>query len=555
MNDILNDNNFRKSGKKKLLLAFLFLFSISVIMGSLGLDWGQPSTYSWHPDSIVGQETIESMPYLFDGWGNNIKYPKAHFLVVALVYKPLVKYWESDPKKLTDSGGKITLKVVDEQRMSVLIMASRLISLLMGAGTVLVIFMTAGVLFNDFRAAVFSALAMAFMQNFVFHMHLGSLDVPATFWFVLSVYNGICAVRYDNWRYYILFGLFSGLAVCTKDHLGGYLVGLFVAMWLYKSAISSIESNVPFKRGTIIFLNRKTFLALLVSLLVFSFLNDLFTQPMSFVNRMRFWVGGPGVVNFNQGFAGHGNLLLRTFNEICYSMGWPMFLAIILSLVYCIYRYRWKSVFGFMPIVFFYLVIIINIKFSIARFFIPGFACLVLLVGKCFADLSRSKKTPKILLAFPVLFVYLSSFLYCLGLDLEMIDDPRYRAEEWLSKNVNKSSLVAGMAPEWYLPRLSYAKSGHFYFRDRPKNEAKLKSIINDVDYLVLSEIELNNPKAFSREFSAKLLSGKAGYRKVASFKNKFLYPQKTIFSFPGWPLERNHFVGPEITIMKRVDF
>ena len=101
-------------------------------------------------------------------------------------------------------------------------------------------------------------------------------------------------------------------------------------------------------------------------------------SSMSFVSRMQFWLGGPGVANFDNYFIGHGDMLLRAFKALIYSMGWPMFMAIILSLAYCIYRYRWESFFGFMPIVFFYLIIIVNMKFPHSRYFIPGYSCLVL---------------------------------------------------------------------------------------------------------------------------------------------------------------------------------
>jgi hypothetical protein len=176
----------------------------------------------------------------------------------------------------------------------------------------------------------------------------------------------------------------------------------------------------------------------------------------------------------------------------------------------------------------------------------------MLFVGKGFADLLRWKKLPLAVRILPVAAVYVLSALYCIGTNLEMIDDSRYRAEEWLKSQVTPNDTVIAMSQRAYAPRVQMLGCRSTFIFARPKDEKLLQQIRPFATYLVLPEKEFSMSSAFDPQFLQKLLAGSYGYEEVARFSNKYLYPKKTVFGLAGWPIPRSKLVSPEIIILKR---
>ena len=118
------------------------------------------------------------------------------------------------------------------ERLDHLANISRVISAVMGAGTVLAVFFTSRLLFEDYLGAFLAGLALALSQLFVFYSHVGNVDVPCVFWFVWGVYWGLKAVYIGRWRHFVLMGLCFSLSICTKDAMVGYVAGMVPAFWL-----------------------------------------------------------------------------------------------------------------------------------------------------------------------------------------------------------------------------------------------------------------------------------------------------------------------------------
>lgn len=532
------------------IIALLVLIGLSFTLNFIGLNWGQPSGYSWQTDSIAGTRIVAHMPNLFGTWKH--KYPRVHFLVNAAFYKPFLDHWRENPVTVLDNQGRQALSVLNIERASTLIIISRIISAFMGAGAVVALFLTARLLFNDHVAAFFSGLALACSMHFVFYSHLGNPDTPCAFWFAWSLYWAVKATYIGKRRHFILLGLFCALAICTKDPVVGYVVGLGIAMWLAMTGTAR-DAGKSFKKALISVFNMKVLTAVLVMAFCFALLNDLLTTPAGFFKRMDFWFG-TGVAGYNKSFSGYWPFLQITWRIIYCSLGWPLFIAVIVSTVYCIIRYRWKSAFGILPVVVFYMIIIVPVRLSIPRYFIPGFVGLMLLVGKGSSDWLRWKKLPIVARIVPLLFVYTLSLLYCIGLDMELVDETRYRAERWLRGNVNPDDRVIALTGIAYAPRLQMVGCKYEFAAPRPKNEEFLKRIRPYADYLVLCEKEFKMPKAFDQDFLKALLAGSRGYKEVARFSDRYLYPEKTVFGFAGWPFEHVSMFSPEIIILKRED-
>ncbi len=536
----------------KILLAIGILFSISLTLNCIGITWGQPGGNPWHPDSIAGMRTVRQMPNLLGEWQS--KYPRLHFMVNAAFYKPFLSYWRQNPVVApVDEGRRVGKVVLNMERISTLIMVSRIISALMGAGAVVTVFLTARLLFNDNVAAFFSGLALAFSMLFVCYSHLGNLDIPCTFWFAWALYWAVKATYIGKWRHFVFLGLFCSLAVCTKDPAVGYVVGLGVAVWLAMIG-KARDAGEPFKKALTAVFSIKVLIAVVVAVFCFALLNDILTTPDAFLRRMGHWLGGAGTTAYQHGFKGQLHLLQKTFKNLYYALGWPLLLAVTISLVYCVMKFRWKSVFAVIPLIAFYLIVIVNIHFSYPRFFLQAFPALVLLVGKASADWLRWRRLPIVVKVFPLVFVYILSLLYCLGLDLELVGDTRYRAEQWLASHVSHDDCVVALTGSAYAPRIQMLGCKYIFWHYRPQNEELLRKIRPYANYLVLSEKEFEITETFDQDFLRALLEGKRGYKQVAHFSNKYLYPRKTIFGFPGWPVRRLRMYSPDTIILKRED-
>lgn len=528
---------------RKITLSLVGLFLISLTLNCIGLNWGLPAGQSWQPDSIAGMRTISFTPDLFKQW--RYKYPRAQFLINAAVYKPYLDHWKENP--ITAQGKRY---VLNEQRISTLIRISRIISALMGAGAVIAVFLTAKLLFSDWLAGLLAGLSLAFTQHFVFYSHLGNVDMPTTFWFAWSLYWAVKAVYIGKWRHYLLLGLFIAIAVCTKDPTAGYAIGLALAVWIAVVGKAKTAGKT-FKESVAAIFNYQTLAAFLAAVFVFALLNDLLTAPQGFFKRMGHWIGGPGTANYNVYFAGHLHLLWNTCRNLYYVMGWPLLAATIASVIYCILKFRSKSAFAIVPFIVFYLVVIVNIRFSYYRFLLPALPALFLLTGKGCADLLRWKKLPVFLRATPIAVVFILSFLYAVGLDLELLSDTRYQAEEWFEKNVDRKNHITALSGVNYAPRLRLYGFSYSIRWDNPQNQSLLERQPAYPPYIIMSE-KAYKRDSFDINFRHALFDGSLGYKQVAVFENKYLYPQKTIFGVAGWPMERYSMFSPEIIVLKK---
>ena len=339
------------------VIALLVVVGLGLALNFTGINWGQPGGNPWQPDSIAGAKTVHHIPNLFSQWKH--KYPRAHFMVVAAFYKPFLSYWENNPVPVPAVGGRRAGKeVLNTERLSTLVIVSRIVTILMSAGAVVAVFLTARLLFSDDVAAFFSGLALVLSMLFVFYSHLGNVDVPCAFWFAWSLYYAVKATYIGKWRHFVLLGLFSALAICTKDPVAGYVIGLWVAMWVAMAGAAR-DSGKPFKKALASIFRVKVFVAAVIAAFCFALLNDLLTTPEAFFRRMDFWfeVSVPG---YNKGFTGYWPFMLRVCRVFYYSLGWPLFAVIIASTIYCIIKFRWKSAFGILPMVIFYIVVIMK---------------------------------------------------------------------------------------------------------------------------------------------------------------------------------------------------
>lgn len=530
------------------IAALVLILAGSITLSTVAINWGQPATYSWHSDSIAGLRTVGRLDELFDKWED--KYPRVHFMVNGLFYKPFLDHWKKNPLTVIAPDGRAIKTPLDTNRISTLIIISRIIAAFMGAGAVLAVFLTARKLFEDNTAAILAALALSCSMLFVFYCHLGNLDIPAAFWFAWSCYWAVKAVLIGKRRHFVLLGLFCALAVCTKEPLLGFVIGLGFAVW-FAMAARIRQAGGSRKEAFLSIFNAKVIVAVLVAVFCFALLSGLLTHPRAFFKRLDWWFE-VGVGEYNKGFSGYGPFLLKTARILWLSLGWPITLAAAVSAVYCAVKYRWKSAFGIIPLLVFYVLIILRTRLCIPRYFIPGFAGLALLIGKACSDLLAAKKIPKILSFAVIIFLFTPSVLYCIGLDAELLNDSRYRAEKWFVENIDKDVHIATLSGIDRAPRLHIKGFHRFEKRwEKPNQTITLLTKPPAPDYVIMTGPGYKRA-SFDRDFAEALLAGSLGYTKVAHFENLYLYSKRTVLGFAGWPMEKQTYISPEITVLKK---
>lgn len=530
----------------KIMILSVILF-VSFLLNIIGINWGSTGYIPWHDDSIAGITTVREMPNIFGKW--TYKYPPLQFMINSIFYKPLTEKWENNPIDVQDSNNNLKKQVLNFDRINILILISNVISALMATAIVYIIYRTATVIFEDELAGLLSALSLSFCQLFVLFSHLGNIDIPAMFWFSLGVLFLSKLAYSGKWLHFIFAGLFFSFSVSTKDTMPSYIVGLIFLATVYLIKKDWEQRGI---KSLLNIVDVKPVVAAMVFLLSYAFINGMFTHLDVYMERVGIWLGGRGVKGWDKDFTGQIPLLMRTLKLLCSAFGWPLSMVLFISSIYCIIKYKLKACFGILPLVCFYLIVTVNIRFIHDRYLIPTLGCLALLIGKGLADWLRVQRLNLYIRIIPVTLIFILSFMYCLALDLELVNDSRYKAEKWFAQNIKPGEHVAVLCDIRWSPRFHMMDLSFSYrntFRDiSGTNENVLRKPPAYPKYVCVLKRHLD---IFDPSFQRKLEDGSLGYSKVESFKNEFLYPQKNILGLAGWGLDKPDFVSPEVLVFE----
>ena len=94
------------------------------------------------------------------------------------------------------------------------LIAARLVVVIIGSLTVIVLFFFTKELFNR-KIAIISALFLSFQSTHIFHSRLAMLDVPLTFFYLLSLFFFYKGIK-GNYKHFLISALVLGLAIGTK---------------------------------------------------------------------------------------------------------------------------------------------------------------------------------------------------------------------------------------------------------------------------------------------------------------------------------------------------
>lgn len=522
----------RSRWREKVLLIGL----LSLILNSVGVWFGLPSYEGWFADEVLPHHVRAGIDERFaHGWHS--KYPPFHYYLLALIQAPFLVVSQFRP-----------LNFEDLHFHSVLILLGRLLSVFMGVGVVFFIAQSGRQILDE-RTSLLAGLITAFLVPLVHMSKSANLDVPALFWFTLSLSYYLRMLKTGKRKFYLLFALTAALAVCTKDQAYAlYILPIFYLLghdWRIRKKDSPHLSLGRF------LLNSNYLYGATVALLSFVLIHNLAFNLQGFRLHLKA-LTGPLIKDaqlFPHTFSGHIHMLGRALQQIRFSLGWPLFAVCLVGLLKAFFlKPRNRALLSLLlfPLSF-ELFLLHVVMYNYARFYLPACVILSLFGGWLLSRLwgAHHRLNKFIRVAIGGILAY--SFLYASSINVLMVKDSRYAAEKWIRKNIPSSAILGLGVWNVYGPRIF----GYRYVKmESPFMD--LNTLPTKPDYVILT-----------KEFSQRYLPNSGGteiFRRFYLEKHRYrvVYRYKT--PLDGLPLSNRdvqeliNVINPEILILKKRD-
>ncbi|MDR2105012.1 MAG: glycosyltransferase family 39 protein [Deferribacteraceae bacterium] len=216
----------------------LLITAIGGVIFMAGANWGLPVRL--HPDEFtITQPTVEiikNQTFL----PNTFAYP-AHTIILidSLVYR------------LVSLVANIPLSELIANQMYILVLASRIVTGLFAASSVIMAYMIG--LQRNRSTALISALLIVFFPLFTAHSHYATTDIPITFFMLLFIYFAILYFRSPDYIRLSLLSVTIALFIATK-YPGAILCAALAITIIICSVRDKRYANISKHGGTSIFL-------------------------------------------------------------------------------------------------------------------------------------------------------------------------------------------------------------------------------------------------------------------------------------------------------------
>lgn len=417
-----------------ILLALIALAGLGVRF--YGLGWGLP--YHFNSDEFLLAATAEklrttpSVSQLIKQESKFFLYPPVlMYLNIGLVSaSTLVRPFEhDDPKSLT-----------------LFYLLARGIVAAFGAATVVLLYFLGARLYSR-AAGLLAAFWLAFTVLHVRDSHFFCTDVPMTFFFVLILYLCVDIVEKKNLKTYLLTGIFSGIAIATKQTVLLAMPVVFLAhlMALWKGGPRSFRERwLSLRSGDSV---KKLAVVFGTTVLVFLLANPfVIMNPAQFLDmsgRTYEFLKGANQPQWSFQFTGQTAMYWIT-NLLYYSMGPALEIIGLLGVLWALGKRKWTDgLVGSFAAVYFGSIGFGYMKFI--RYAIPLLPFLCLFGARFAVELYAvvKPKALRALVALGLAAVSVLSVFYTLAyLNIYRQDDVRVQASRWIHENIPRGSTV-----------------------------------------------------------------------------------------------------------------
>ena len=339
--------------------------------------------------------------------------------------------------------------------MTVFITISRALSVAMGVGIVLLTRRLALAVHGDRGAALLAAAIAAGSPVLIFFTHTSNVDVPMVFWFTASLVAAARVGERGASLDYVLFAALAACAITTKDPiLGAYpFLGLaLLAVHFRRVGRETGLAGAELARRAL--LDRRL-VALVATLAgIYVLVQNVIFNWSGFLEHWNFWIeGGPVYNALRRRTPSLALFFWQFYLSLEGLVGGAVLALCTLGAVYALWkvpRTRWLA----LPVVA-YFVVSLRPSFVEPRLVLPLLPIVAVWGGVLGARLLRSRRPiVRAGAAAALALALVHEYVGALHLDVRMLYDSRYEAEEWMEANVPKDERITALAAPAFLPRI-----------------------------------------------------------------------------------------------------
>ena len=432
-----------------------WILGVTFAVHLIGITWGLPAADAWEDDGIAPRDFLVGAYETYLP-GHYFTYPPVHLLGLSVLTAPVWGLALARAPSLAQSD--VVATMIQVPTMTALTLVARFVSELMALGIIYFLAKLAEEVWGK-RTSLLVALVIAVNAPLTYYAHTSNLDVPYMFWASSALLETTRAiVRREPRRFRRVF-IFAALAVGTKDQAYAVFLAGFpvtIAAWLL------LDREVKARRAEIV---RQLAIALAISGVMFLFVSGAITNFSGFRARIHFLLGPASQNHAYYAVSWLGRLeILRDL-----ALGWnrfypyPFALAALGGLWAHVAGARRagtpeKLVGGLVPLLgglSFVLCFNLTARRTEHRFAMPEMLLLAVYAGVAFdraIELCRSGPAKRAAQA-TVSGLLAWGLFECVTVDANMLLDPRYDAEAFLSAHVRDGDLVETYGANAYLPR------------------------------------------------------------------------------------------------------
>ena len=502
----------------------LLLALIAMLLYLPGITWGTPQadglgrSATLAPDELgpTGPLVLVRNALQNDS-GASPQYPLFHYIFLCIFYAPyllfeILRGGLRNPQRLYPYGFANPVRAIH-----ILFLIARGVSILMGAGIVVVAYFTASELWDRFTAVLAATFVMLLFPMF-YYSRISNVDVPAVFWtsivlflFVRILQDGL------SLRRALFLGLFSALAVATKDQYYAAIVVLpliFLPLHIQRMR----------EAGAALWQSCAAPLAgLFVAGATYGLASGLFIRPARYfrhINFIRFGAGTGWYYKYPATLAGYAGLARESLGYLASTLSWPLLLAATAGALLCLRRNRLNlSLLVVVPAIF--LLVLVPVRLVLLRFLILPAYVLALYAAFAIAAALRSSRTPLRWTA-GLAAAAACAFMLLHGADLtySMMRDPRDQASAWLNAHTRDGDQVEIFAPVSRAGEYPQLNPGRRYISSRLGDTPNGAWLQGDFVIVLVNRANLRIP-FYPDWVDHELRSGARDYLPVATFQNR----------------------------------
>ena len=416
---------------------------VAVTLLGFGTHIGAAPWRGWVPDEVLPTDFLPAAQEWFvNGWSPY--YPPVHLYVASFIVSPFLWLAQGD-----------WLDLADYDTLEVIHVVSRALSVVMGALTLLVIAIIAGMTIGK-RRAILAPFFLLTVPTFVFYSKTMNLDVPYVFWVSVAMLAFLRALTTRTLRDHALLGAAVALAVATKDQAYGFFplaaVVLVFVSWRDTRQLPTWIARLAATAG-----DPRLWAGAATCLVVYVVTMGLLWNPDGVVEHFAL-ITGRGSQHFRM-FAptvrGMGELAMATVMILPSALGPVCTVFAVAGLIVAVRRpRRYRLLLLLLGLAVGYLVSFVAVIGYVYDRFLLGVALPAALLGAVGFD-TAMQAIPRARARFVMTTALLLLAIWpAVLLNWRIASDSRLAVEEWMSTGISDDPLVVGSGLPVYLPNL-----------------------------------------------------------------------------------------------------